>query len=185
MWTVLFDSHLLTFLHWHIFAFVVYLSTGEWVLTPIPEHWPGRREAEPFHQRQLGPRLQCLPELLCCDRYNLTHARLTPKRINTAAGGRGHLQQGARTSCIFPFCFMTSPQLSSESFSVQRKQNISNILCSIFPNSTLSPLISQCTVFQILLIPHTPDMKKITLIQSHYQQRAHIHTITAGKADSS
>lgn len=63
------------------FAFVVYLSTGEWVLAPIPEHWPGRREAEPFHQRQLRPRLQCLPELLCCDRYNLTHARLIPKRI--------------------------------------------------------------------------------------------------------
>lgn len=40
-----FDCHLLTFLHWHIFAFVVYLSTGEWVLTPIPEHWPGRRKA--------------------------------------------------------------------------------------------------------------------------------------------
>lgn len=180
MWTALLDSHLLTFLHWHIFAFVVYLSTGEWVLTPIPEHWPGRREAEPFHQRQLGPRLQRLPELLCCDRYNLTHARLIPERINTAAGGRGHLQQGARTSCIFPFCFMTSPQLSSKSFSVQRKQNISNLLCSTQPSKSIVPF-SKFYSFLIFLI----YIKKITLIQSHYQQRAHIHTITAGKADSS
>lgn len=56
------------------------LSAGKWVLAPTPEPRPGRREAEPVHQRQLRPRLQRLPELLCCDRYNLTHARLIPKK---------------------------------------------------------------------------------------------------------
>lgn len=61
-------------------SFAVRLSAGEWVLAPTPEPRPGRREAEPVQQRQLRPRLQRLPELLCCDRYNLTHARLIPKK---------------------------------------------------------------------------------------------------------
>lgn len=94
--------HLLTCasLNWHIFAYVVYLSTGEWVLAPFPERWPGRREAEPFQQRQLRPRLQCLPELLCCDRYNLIHARLILRRTHTAAAGQRHLQQGVRNKSV-------------------------------------------------------------------------------------
>lgn len=74
----------------YIVASVVCLSAGERVLPPVPEHWPGRCEAQPLHQRQLRPRLQCLPELLCCDRYNTTGTRSSAKRVNTAAAGRRH-----------------------------------------------------------------------------------------------
>lgn len=107
------------------FAFVACLSTGEWVLSPIPECWPGRREAKPLHQCQLRPRLQCLPELLCCDRYNLTHATLIPERMRIAeAAGRRHLGgRFCRTHCsehkYSVFSFVSAAKSLSRILSVE------------------------------------------------------------------
>lgn len=82
-----FDCHLLT---------CVYLSTGKRVRSPVAECRPGRREAEPLHQRQLRPRFQCLTELLCCDRYNLIHATLIPERMHAGAAVKDIHNQGGQ-----------------------------------------------------------------------------------------
>lgn len=87
----------------YILASVACLSAGERVLPPVPEHWPGRCEAQPLHQCQLRPRLQCLPELLCCDRYNTAGTRSCAKRVNTAAVGERRLRRGCQASHML-FC---------------------------------------------------------------------------------
>lgn len=133
--------HLLTFLNWHFFFFLHLLSclsTGERVLAPVPERWPGGREAEPLHQRQLRPRLQRLPELLCCDRYNLTRAALLPNRANTAAVGQRRLQPGGPSSSVFTNCFMRRPPR----LKFFRKPKIWNTLFADFSQFQFSPILS-------------------------------------------
>lgn len=90
---------------------------GQRVLSPVPEHWPGGCEAQPLHQCQLRPRLQCLPELLCCDRYNTTRTRSSAKRVNTAAAGQRQLHRDCQASRVLLDCFviLSQPHITDSS----------------------------------------------------------------------
>lgn len=90
---------------------------GQRVLSPVPEHWPGRCEAQPLHQCQLRPRLQCLPELLCCDRYNTTRTRSSAKRVNTAAAGQRQRHRDCQANRVLLdfFVILSQPHITDSS----------------------------------------------------------------------